>query len=87
MWPVLDDGLQDTSTRVWDLRKPKESVAMLCGNMGAIRSLRYSPCGRFLAACEPADFVRLYDVHLNYERYFLLGNTLSIMSYKWLLLL
>ena len=62
--------MQDTSTRVWDLRKPSESVAMLCGNMGAIRSLRYSPCGRFLAACEPADFVRLYDVKSNYERCF-----------------
>ena len=60
--------LQDTSTRVWDLRKPDESVAVLCGNMGAIRSLRYSPCGRFLAACEPADFVRLYDVKANYGR-------------------
>ena len=62
-------ALQDTSTRVWDLRKPKESVAMLCGNMGAIRSLRFSPCGRFLAACEPADFARLYEVQSNYERW------------------
>lgn len=29
--------------------------------MGAIRSLRWSPDGRFLAASEPADFVHVYD--------------------------
>ena len=59
---------QDTSTRVWDLRKPSESVAVLCGNMGAVRSLRFSPDGRVLAAAEPADFVRLYDVAAGYSR-------------------
>ncbi len=61
--------LQDTSTRIWDLRKPNESRAILCGNMGAVRSLRYSHDGRFLAATEPADFVRLYDVESDYTRY------------------
>ena len=61
--------VQDTSTRIWDLRKPSESVAVLCGNMGAVRSLRYSPDGRVLAAAEPADFVRLYDVQAGYSRY------------------
>jgi hypothetical protein len=29
--------------------------------MGAIRSLRFSADGRFLAAAEPADFVHVYD--------------------------
>lgn len=29
--------------------------------MGAIRALRFSPCGRFLAVSEPADFVHIYD--------------------------
>jgi WD40 repeat protein len=29
--------------------------------MGAIRSLRFSDDGRFLAAAEPADFVHVYD--------------------------
>ena len=60
--------LQDTSTRVWDLRKPSESVVTLCGRMGAVRSLRYSPDGRLLAASEPADFVQLYDVTASYTR-------------------
>lgn len=60
--------LQDTSTRIWDLRRPDASRAVMCGNMGAVRSLRYSPDGKFLAAAEPADFVRLYDVESNYTR-------------------
>ena len=30
--------------------------------MGAIRSLRFSPDGSYLAAAEPADFVHVYDV-------------------------
>lgn len=59
---------QDTSTRVWDLRKPEVSIAVMCGNMGAVRSLRYSPDGKYLAAAEPADFVRLYDVASDYTR-------------------
>ncbi|BDA49641.1 Uncharacterized WD repeat-containing protein C2A9.03 [Coccomyxa sp. Obi] len=61
-------GNQDTSTRIWDLRRPDSSRAVMCGNMGAVRSLRYSPDGKFLAAAEPADFVRLYDVESNYTR-------------------
>lgn len=32
------------------------------GRMGAIRSLRFSADGKFLAAAEPADFVHIYDV-------------------------
>ena len=60
--------LQDTSTRIWDLRQPSVSKAIMCGNMGAVRSLRYSADGKFLAASEPADFVRLYDVDSNYTR-------------------
>ena len=54
---------------MWDLRKPSESTAMLFGSMGAVRSLRYSPDGRLLAASEPADFVQLYDVTSSYTRY------------------
>lgn len=60
--------LQDTSTRVWDLRKSDAARSVMCGNMGAVRSLRYSPDGKLLAAAEPADFVRLYEVESEYTR-------------------
>lgn len=56
---ILATGNQDLTTRIWDLRKPDSSVATLKGNMGAIRSLRYSPDGRYLAMAEPADFVQV----------------------------
>ena len=39
-----------------------------CGEMSAVRSLRYSPDGRFLAVAEAADFVNLYDVASGYKR-------------------
>ena len=35
--------------------------------MGAVRSLRYSPCGRHLAVAEPADFVTIYSADDAYE--------------------
>ncbi len=68
--------LQDMCTRVWDLRKPSESSVLLYGRLGAVRSLRYSPDGRLLAASEPADFVQLYDVTSGYRRYKTSLNTL-----------
>lgn len=36
--------------------------------MGAIRSLRFSPDGRFLAMAEPADFVHIYDVQAGFSQ-------------------
>ena len=54
---------QDTTTRVWDTRMlGKGSLALLRGSMGAVRSLRFSPDGRFLAAAESVDFVQLYEI-------------------------
>lgn len=60
--------LQDTTTRVWDVRMTGVgSLAVLPGRMGAVRSLRYSPCGRVLAVAEPADFVTLYNAADDYQ--------------------
>lgn len=57
---ILATGNQDLTTRLWDLRKPDTAFAILRGNMGAIRSIRYSPDGRYLAMAEPADFVQVW---------------------------
>ena len=54
--------------RIWDIRRPEQSVKVLKGKVGAIRSLRYSSDGRWLAAAEPMDFVHVYDVHDGYAR-------------------
>lgn len=61
--------MQDTTTRVWDIRQPSQSLVVLSGRMGAVRSLRFSSDGRFLAMAEPADFVHVFDVDEGFERY------------------
>jgi len=59
---LLATGNQDATARVWDLRNTKESLHVLKSELGAVRSLRFSPDGALLAAAEPADFVKVYDV-------------------------
>ena len=44
------------------------SLCLLRSSMGAVRSLRFSPCGSLLAAAESIDFVRLYDVDADFSR-------------------
>jgi WD40 repeat protein len=58
---LLTTGNQDKTSRVWDIRTMK-CLATLPGKIGAIRSLRFTNDGKYLAVAEPADFVRLYDV-------------------------
>ena len=59
---LLASGNQDCTTRLWDIRQPKESIAVLPASIGAIRSCRFSSDGRYLACAEPIDFVHIYDV-------------------------
>ncbi|GAB4845844.1 hypothetical protein Ancab_024848 [Ancistrocladus abbreviatus] len=60
-------GNQDKTCRIWDMRKLSKSLAVLKGNLGAIRSIRYTSDGRFMAMAEPADFVHIFDVKNGYE--------------------
>jgi hypothetical protein len=57
---LLATGNQDATARVWDVRAPGRSLATLRSALGAVRSLRWSPDGRHLAAAEPADFVTVH---------------------------
>ncbi|XP_061354151.1 uncharacterized WD repeat-containing protein C2A9.03-like isoform X1 [Gastrolobium bilobum] len=61
-------GNQDKTCRIWDLRNLSKSVAVLKGNLGAIRSIRYTSDGQYMAVAEPADFVHVYDVKSGYEK-------------------
>ncbi|KAK1308697.1 hypothetical protein QJS10_CPA09g00548 [Acorus calamus] len=63
---VLATGNQDTTCRLWDVRKLSESFAVLRGRMGAIRAINFSSDGRFMAMAEPADFVHIYDTQSGY---------------------
>ncbi|XP_073311850.1 uncharacterized WD repeat-containing protein C2A9.03-like isoform X2 [Primulina huaijiensis] len=61
-------GNQDKTCRVWDARMLSTSVAVLKGNLGAIRSIRFTSDGQFMAMAEPADFVHVYDVKNGYDK-------------------
>ncbi|KAK9725864.1 hypothetical protein RND81_05G174700 [Saponaria officinalis] len=65
---VFATGNQDKTCRVWDVRKLSESVAVLKGNLGAARSIRFSSDGQFMVVAEPADFVHVYNTKVNYEK-------------------
>ncbi|KAJ2548725.1 hypothetical protein EV175_004720, partial [Coemansia sp. RSA 1933] len=58
---------QDTSIRVYDVRRPQQSLATLCGYMGAMCAVRFSRCGNFLLGMETADYVHVYDAR-SFER-------------------
>lgn len=60
--------LQDSTTRVWDIRYLASALTVVRGRIGAVRSLRFSPDGNFLAMAEPADFVHLLDVKSDFSR-------------------
>nr|GEY94689.1 uncharacterized WD repeat-containing protein C2A9.03-like isoform X1 [Tanacetum cinerariifolium] len=61
-------GNQDKTCRVWDLGNLSNPVSILKGNMGAVRSVRFSSNGQFLVVAEPADFVHAYETNKNYEK-------------------
>uniref|UniRef100_A0A1D1XFW1 Putative WD repeat-containing protein C2A9.03 n=1 Tax=Anthurium amnicola TaxID=1678845 RepID=A0A1D1XFW1_9ARAE len=64
---VLATGNQDTTCRLWDVRNLSESFAVLKGRMGAIRGIKFSSDGRFMAMAEPADFIHVFDTKSDYS--------------------
>uniref|UniRef100_A0A6V7QQQ5 Uncharacterized protein n=1 Tax=Ananas comosus var. bracteatus TaxID=296719 RepID=A0A6V7QQQ5_ANACO len=64
---ILATGNQDTTCRLWDIRNLSQSMAVLKGRMGAIRGLKFSLDGRFMAMAEPADFVHIYETAADYS--------------------
>eukprot|EP01135_Chromosphaera_perkinsii_P004632 Nk52_evm25s292 gene=Nk52_evmTU25s292 len=67
-------GNQDKTLRVYDIRfiKPNNidkndgCIAILGAQMGAVRSVRYSRDGKYLAFAEPADFVHIFKTDAGY---------------------
>lgn len=65
---IFATGNQDRTCRVWDVRNLSKAVTVLGGNLGAIRSIRFTEDGRFMAMAEPADFVHIFDTGSGFER-------------------
>ncbi|KAL0392332.1 UNVERIFIED_CONTAM: putative WD repeat-containing protein C2A9.03 [Sesamum radiatum] len=63
---ILATGNQDTTCRLWDVRNLSESIAVLKGRMGAIRAIKFTSDGRYMAMAEPADFVHIFDTQSDY---------------------
>ncbi|XP_039067653.1 uncharacterized WD repeat-containing protein C2A9.03-like [Hibiscus syriacus] len=63
---IFVTGNQDKTCRVWDIRNLTSPVATLRGNLGAVRSIRFSSDGQFMVVAEPADFVHVYNTKSNY---------------------
>ncbi|CAN4080444.1 unnamed protein product [Withania somnifera] len=63
---ILATGNQDTTCRLWDIRNTSRSIAALKGRMGAIRAIKFTSDGRFMAMAEPADFVHIFDTQSDY---------------------
>lgn len=56
-------GSQDLTTRLYDARGHTDRpIAIYKASMGAVRSLKFSECGKMLAIAEPADFVHIHDL-------------------------
>ncbi|TXG69805.1 hypothetical protein EZV62_004740 [Acer yangbiense] len=65
---IFATGNQDKTCRLWDVRNLSKSVDVLKGNLGAIRSIRFTSDGQFMATAEPADFVHVYDAKNGFEK-------------------
>lgn len=65
---ILATGNQDTTCRLWDIRNMSQSLEVLKGNMGAVRALKFTSDGCFMAMAEPADFVHIFDTKSGYEK-------------------
>ncbi|XP_018828895.2 uncharacterized WD repeat-containing protein C2A9.03-like isoform X2 [Juglans regia] len=63
---ILATGNQDTTCRLWDIRNLSKSLAVIKGRIGAIRAVKFSSDGRFMAMAEPADFVHILDTESGY---------------------
>ncbi|KAK8704773.1 hypothetical protein V6N13_048386 [Hibiscus sabdariffa] len=65
---IFATGNQDKTCRVWDIRNLSMPVATLKGNLGAVRSIRFSSDGQFMVVAEPADFVHVYNTRSGFQK-------------------
>ncbi|GAB2225594.1 hypothetical protein Droror1_Dr00006391 [Drosera rotundifolia] len=65
---ILATGNQNMTCRLWDMRNMTESLAILKGRMGAIRDIKFTSNGHFMAMAEPADFIHIFHVNAGNKR-------------------
>lgn len=65
---IIATGSQDKTCRLWDVRNTTHSLAVLKGRIGAIRGIKFTSDGRFMAMAEAADFIHVYDAKADFSR-------------------
>lgn len=61
---LIATGNQDLTCRIWDCRSiEKGPIHTLPARMDAVRSVQFSPNGRYFAMAEHTDFVHIYDLN------------------------
>lgn len=65
---ILATGNQDTTCRLWDVRNLSESFAAVKGTLAAIRAIKFTSDGKYMAMAEAADFIHIFDTHSNYSK-------------------
>ncbi|KAF8930412.1 hypothetical protein BGZ58_008255 [Dissophora ornata] len=66
---MLTTGSDDRSTCIYDSRMMLNPVHILSTDiMDSVRSLRYSPCGRYLVMAEDRNFVHIVDTTVDYSK-------------------
>ncbi|KAK9134309.1 hypothetical protein Syun_013639 [Stephania yunnanensis] len=65
---VFATGSQDKTCRLWDVRKLSDPLDVLHGKIGAIRAIKFTSDGQFMAMAEPADFVHIYSAQSGYRK-------------------
>ncbi|KAF9417573.1 hypothetical protein BGZ76_004509 [Entomortierella beljakovae] len=62
-------GSDDCSTYIYDTRKMTDPLHILSKDIQySVRSLRYSPCGRYLIMAEDRNFVHIVDTASDYKQ-------------------
>lgn len=64
---LFASGSQDKTCRVWDVRMMSRSLCVLAAHTSAVRAIRFSVCGRFMAMAEQKDYVHLFDVRSDFN--------------------
>ncbi|KAG0245581.1 hypothetical protein BGX31_007098 [Mortierella sp. GBA43] len=66
---MIATGSDDKSTCIYDARMLADPVHILSRDvMDSVRSLRYSPCGRYLVMAEDRNYIHIVDTKSDYSK-------------------
>ncbi|WP_238178367.1 WD40 repeat domain-containing serine/threonine-protein kinase [Calothrix sp. 336/3] len=76
---ILASGHDDATIQLWNFQT-KELINTLRGHSQAVKSLEFSPDGKYLASASDDKTIKLWDIHTNQEIYTFLGHSHCVKS-------